>query len=215
MARRRRAWRKVEEPSRRLTADQRARIGARLRGLRAQAGLRIQDVADRVRVAPNTILAIEHASYDVRVATIEAVAMSLHTTLDDILAPVGSPADPGIADLNVDHLFIAHAYRNARNHVRSCVEELLAGSFAEAVVLVAVKVLHAPCERAPHVEALLEDTEQFLSVVTRLRARLTYDDTYWTWLLEQLDLEDRRKPLPKTRHPRATPLNAAAPPRLA
>src|SRR5262245_35606231 len=110
----------------RLTVDQRHRIAAALRLLRAQRALHQRDLARRARVSLGTLQMIEKGSgRDVRRGNVEKVAHALGLTLSGLLRVPGPLPDPLLADLNREDLVIARQFHGAILDMRLAVKGLL------------------------------------------------------------------------------------------
>jgi len=102
-----------------LDAKARARVGARLRGLRTEQDLTQLEVATRAGISVGTVQTIESGARESRAENVEAVAGALGTSLTALVQPPHvDPADPLLKGLNREDLEIARVYHDAASPIR-------------------------------------------------------------------------------------------------
>jgi len=111
-----------------VDAALRERIGARLKGLRAERKLHQAQLADMAGVSTATLQAVEYGQRPVRQASIDAIAHALGTSLASLRAEQdpyhGTTASP---PLNHEDLQVAQLFHDASTTTRAEVLNLLKG----------------------------------------------------------------------------------------
>ena len=143
-----------------VTPEQRKRIGARLRAMRIERGLRQSDVANTrgLGISLGTLQAIERARYEVRDTNIEAYAQFFGTTITKLLKAdekTITATDPRLVDLNDEHLDIARQSMRARKRPRAGVELLLSHPSADQFAALLLTLSALPDDRLTELATLL------------------------------------------------------------
>lgn len=148
-----------------LSSETRERVGLRLRALRLQQDLKQKHVANRARIATNTLQAIERNRYAVGAALIERVANSLETNLVQ-LTQEQPEVDPRVAGLTPEDFTVARAFHDATTDVRQVVLAALRDPQPlEPRAALATQIT----ERAMHLPA--GDQRPFLELLDQLLAQ--------------------------------------------
>jgi transcriptional regulator with XRE-family HTH domain len=77
-----------------MSAGYLKRLGPRLRELRKNAHMTLEDLADKAGINPNYIARVERGEVNVTVQTLERIARGLNLDLQEILLPERQVPDP-------------------------------------------------------------------------------------------------------------------------
>lgn len=127
---------------------ERRNIGKKLRALREDRGWYQEHVAKKSGLSRSSVFNIEHGRAHVRHDMIEKYAAVFGLGLVELLHEERHPLDAHLKGINVDHLTIAHGYKDARTTVRQAIEAVLAEhtgyALAQLVVGLAPRLLEDP-----------------------------------------------------------------------
>jgi transcriptional regulator with XRE-family HTH domain len=176
--------------TKRVTEEERARVGRKLRARRIERAWDQRTIAEKADLSIGTVQAIESHKYRVNVENIEKYAAAVDTSIQGLLngdaPPVAAP-DPLLADLNREHLTIARRYMRALNAQRRAVDEVLLGPEPVAADVADVVLLLA--QRATATPLLAYWTRLVLErgdLLTLLARRLDTDPAFEQLLRDQL-----------------------------
>lgn len=191
----------------RMTPEERARVGKKLRDLRLLRRLSqvevVQAMPKGYRISVATLQAIEGVWRPVRDTKIECYAAYFDTSSTALLRedeprPL-QPTDPLLQDLHEEHLEIAQRYMRARKQVRASVELLLENQRAinaQLAALVLELATWSPANLAL-AEAAFENADLSEHVLAPIFQRLAADPEF-------LDVAKRLSNVPPPEEP-ATP----------